>query len=123
MSKPVKILLLLATLWPLIYMGLFLIVFVMLFTFSVQGEFQGGNGPPAGFLLIFVLHIFTMVWMVGLLVFYIINVFKTRVIRDNMKILWAIVIFFGGPIAMPIYWYLYIWKEPEIIEATEKTTN
>jgi hypothetical protein len=35
--------------------------------------------------------------------------FKTPAIKAEMKALWGIVLFFGGPIAMPIFWYLYVW--------------
>jgi len=32
-------------------------------------------------------------------------------IDKDKKVLWAVVIFMGSMIAMPIYWYLYIWKQ------------
>lgn len=84
-------------------------------------EFHGTGAPPPAFILLFVLHFFTMAWMVGLLIFYIINVFQTKAIRETMKILWTIVLIFGGPIAMPIYWYLYIWREPPPVNPAENT--
>ncbi len=28
-----------------------------------------------------------------------------------MKALWAVVLFMGGPIAMLVYWYLYLWRD------------
>jgi hypothetical protein len=59
----------------------------------------------------------------GLLVFYIINVFNKEAIRDTMKILWVILLIFGGPISMPIYWYLYIWKEPEASESADNSSS
>jgi len=44
---------------------------------------------------------------------YIKNVFKNERISQDKKALWVVVLFLGGFVAMPIYWYLYIWKEPK----------
>jgi hypothetical protein len=119
MSKPLKVLLLLATLWPLIYIGMFFVFFVILFAFTGRTQFHGTGPPPPAFILIFILHFITMAWTLGLLVFYIINVFNKEAIRDTMKILWVILLIFGGPISMPIYWYQYIWKEPKVFESAD----
>jgi hypothetical protein len=56
-------------------------------------------------------HMGMMMVMFALLAFYIVFLFKTNAVRTEMKALWAIVLFFGGPIAMPIFWYLYIWPD------------
>ncbi len=45
--------------------------------------------------------------------------FKTDVVPQDKKALWAVVLFLGNMISMPIFWYLYIWtklKEKEIPE-------
>jgi hypothetical protein len=47
----------------------------------------------------------------GLTVFYMVNVFRNDRVDKDKKVLWAVVIFMGNMIAMPIYWYLYIWRE------------
>ena len=31
-------------------------------------------------------------------------------VPQDKKALWAVVIFMGNALAMPVYWYLYIWK-------------
>lgn len=121
MSKFLKILILLATLWPLLYIGLFIAFFIFTMSFAAQGGHNISGGPPPVFIVIFGLHIFTMVWDVGLMIFYIVHVFRTKAIRETMKILWTIVLIFGGPIAMPIYWYLYIWREPPPVNPVENT--
>ena len=51
--------------------------------------------------------------MIVLLFIYIRDVFKNDKVAQDKKALWAVVLFMGGVIAMPIYWYFYIWKEPE----------
>jgi hypothetical protein len=38
-------------------------------------------------------------------------VFRNDRVNKDMKVLWAVVLFMGSFIAMPIYWYLYIWRD------------
>jgi hypothetical protein len=109
MKKYTKILLGLATLWPFLY-----IIFFFLFIFSsilfMPGSGENESGPPFFFALLFALHFLTMIWIMGLTVFYMVNVFRNDRVDKDKKVLWAVVIFMGNMIAMPIYWYLYIWK-------------
>lgn len=67
------------------------------------------------FFIILPIHLLTMIIIVALLTFYIINVFRNDRVNKDMKILWAVILFFGSFIAMPIYWYLYIWRDPKIL--------
>ena len=113
MKKPTKILLGLASLWLFVYMVLFFIFILSSFFFlspSAGPEF----GPPFPFMIIFPLHLLTMLGIMALTVFYIVNVFRNERVDKDKKALWAVVLFMGNMIAMPIYWYLYIWKEPAV---------
>jgi hypothetical protein len=111
MKKPIKVLLGLATLWPFFYLILF---FVVIFSTIVFMPGPGGEppGPPPLIALILPLHLFTMPAVMALMVFYIVNVFRNDRVDKDKKALWAVVLFMGNMIAMPIYWYLYIWREP-----------
>ena len=110
MSKGRKITLAIFTAWPFLYMILFMsTIFGMMFS-----DFSGGghsSGPPTIMIIIFPLHFITMIEIFVLLAIYIIHVFKTDRVPQDKKALWAVVLFLGNMIAMPIYWYLYIWKE------------
>jgi hypothetical protein len=79
-----------------------------LFIASSGGE---GSGPPLPFLVIFPVHLLTMFVILGLTIFYIVDVFRNERVEKDKKVLWAVVLFLGNMIAMPIYWYLYIWKQ------------
>jgi hypothetical protein len=116
MKKPTKVLLGLASLWPLLYM-IFFFVFIFFSIFFISSSGDPGSGPPFFFFLIFPLHLLTMVLIMALTVFYIVNVFRNERVDKDKKALWAIVLFMGNMIAMPIYWYLYIWKEPDSLPA------
>ncbi|HKO97428.1 MAG TPA: hypothetical protein VJU86_10570 [Pyrinomonadaceae bacterium] len=110
MKKSTKILLALATLWPFVYMILFFI-FVFSSVLFMPGPSGEESGPPFFFAVFFALHLLTMLWMIALTVIYMVNVFRNDRVEKDKKVLWAVVLFMGSIIAMPIYWYLYIWKE------------
>ena len=106
-TKPLALILAVFTVWPFLYMFLFV---GFMFT-SVFWMAPGRNGPmPAMFMIIFAFHLLTMLEVLALIVFYIVHLFKTPAVRQDMKALWAVVLFLGNMLAMPVYWYLYIWK-------------
>jgi len=112
MEKPGKVALGAATLWPFVYMVIFFGFIFSSFLF-LPGD-GGSGGFPAAFAVLFALHIFTMLLIMGLSIFYIVDVFRNNRVDKDKKALWAVVIFLGNMIAMPIYWYLYIWKEAAV---------
>ena len=105
-TRATALLLAVPTIWPLIYMGLFLLVFASAF-WSFNSS-SGGDGP-ALFRYIFPAHILTMLLTFVLLAVYIVHLFRTDLIPQQQKALWAVVMFFGNAIVLPIYWYLYVW--------------
>jgi len=50
-------------------------------------------------------------WVVGLLVFYVVDLFRNPRVPSESRTLWAVVLFLGNIVAMPIYWALYIRGE------------
>ena len=112
MSSGKKITLAVFTAWPFLYM----IFFMCTISGMMMSGFSGGehsSGPPAIMMIIFPLHFLTMLELFALLVIYIVHLFNTHRVPQDKKALWAVVLFLGNMIAMPIYWYLYIWKEPK----------
>lgn len=106
MNKSKAIVLAAFTVWPIAYM-LFFMAGVASSFFLMRG---GSNQMPPFFGLLIVLHVFTMLEIAGLLVYYILHLFRTDAIPQDKKALWAVVLFMGNALAMPVYWYLYIWK-------------
>ena len=114
MTKAGKIALGAATVWPFLYVLIFFVaVFGLTFAFSGRDPVSEGDRPPAWFFGIIALHFLTMLWVLGLMVFYMINVFRNERVEKDKKVLWAVVLFLGNMLAMPVYWYLYIWREPD----------
>jgi hypothetical protein len=117
MKKSNRILLGIATVWPFIYIALFM-GSMFLSLFLTRGGASGGGAPegrglPIFFVLIFALHFLTILWIWALIAFYIYNVFKNDRVEKDKKVLWAVVLFMGNIMAMPVYWYLYIWRDDE----------
>lgn len=107
MKQWLKVLLGIVTVWPFAYMILFFLVIFSTILFVPE---PGSSGPPPLIALIFPLHLLTMLIVMALMVFYIVDVFRNERVEKDKKPLWAIVLFMGNMIAMPVYWYLFIWK-------------
>lgn len=105
LSTTAKILIIIATVTPLIYMALFFASFA----------YTAAVGPNENdiifdnFGIFMTIHLMVMFLMFALIAFYIAFLFKTEAVKTELKALWAVALFMGGPIAMPIFWYLYVW--------------
>ena len=119
MTKSKKIILGIATIWPILYTVFFFLLVFSQFLFVSSGGSL--NELPIGISLIFPLYFITIILMFVLIFIYVKNVFKNDRIQDK-KALWVVAIFLGSYIAMPIYWYLYIWKEPRQEQHSEQKT-
>jgi hypothetical protein len=48
--------------------------------------------------------------VIALLIFYIVYLFRTDRVASDKKALWAVVLLMGHVVAMPIFWFFYIWR-------------
>lgn len=71
--------------------------------------------PPAllgiGFVGLFAAHLITILLIMGLMPFYIILAVKSTRLDETMRIVWVVLICMLGMFAMPVYWYLYVWRD------------
>ncbi|WP_159568540.1 hypothetical protein [Limnobacter sp. 130] len=104
MNRSAAIVLAIATFLPVGYMFYFFAAFGQMDDQMTPEEFQ------VKFELLFRLHLSTMALMVGLLIIYIVYLFRTEHVPKDKKALWAVVLFMGNIIAMPVFWFLYVWK-------------
>jgi hypothetical protein len=108
-GKPLAIVIGLFTIWPVFYLLLFMAFFVfMAFTIFQHAPHQ--QPDPGFFPCIVIPHVGTMLLMVALMAFYIMHVFKNPALKDDRRVLWAVVLFMGLPFSAPIYWWLFIWR-------------
>jgi hypothetical protein len=116
LSRMQKILLGIASGWPIVYIFVFIAFIFGLVLTSGGGPLGGGDlGPLFGgaFVALFLVHMITIFLTLALTVFYIVHAVKNTKLDSNMRIIWIVLFFFGGMIAQPVYWYLQIWKEPQ----------
>jgi len=111
MSKSKKILLGIATIFPITYTIIFsTIIILSIFTVAIDID--------SIFPYLFIAHIFTIIFTMVLIVIYIIHILKNNMISyKSEKIILSILILFFNVIAMPIYYYIYIVKKSNIIKS------
>ncbi len=124
LNKTAKTAVGLGTLWVLFYPVLF---FGFMFLSMMEFDRFGSPFPFDSFGLIFPMHCLTAIVQLGLMGFYLAHIIKNTGAAETVRILLGIGIFLMPYIAMPLYFYLYIWRAepPEWAWATKKaaTTN
>lgn len=104
-SRPIQLLIGAATCLPFIYM-----IYFFSTAFTPTGD---PSRAREEFDFLFRLHLGTIFLIFALLIFYIVHLFKSERVPQDKKALWAVVLFLGNMIAMPVFWYLYIWEGKE----------
>lgn len=114
-----------ATLWPLLYIFLVAGTMVTMFLAGVVAANGKPGQPPewvhglmAGFMAI---HCLTMVAGLALIVVYVVSVVNNPRLDQTMRIIWILLTLFGGAFAMPVYWYLYLWRNREEVSETARS--
>lgn len=100
-----KLCLIAVTLLPAAYLVLFMVTVPLMATSPATSALLSRH-----FGIFLSVHVAMMLVMFALLAFYITYLFKDPVLSNDVKVLWTVIIFFGGPVAMPVFWYLNIWK-------------
>ena len=65
---------------------------------------------PIGMIILFSAHIVTVFLIMGLMPLYIILAVKSDRLDQSARIIWVVLMCMLGMFAMPVYWYLYIWR-------------
>jgi hypothetical protein len=92
-SRPIKALLGVLTVLPLIYIASVLVVIN-----SVSGSSLS------------IVHILMMVLVTALWIYYMRDVFKNPMIPSDRRGLWAGLLAFGNIIVWPLYFWRFVWK-------------
>src|SRR5688572_11200682 len=91
LSKPIKIVLGILTIIPLIYIPIFMVYF-----FTVFLQAAPDNQFPREFYSFFLLHLIVILIDMAVLVAFILDLIHTERIAENKKTLWALFLLFGG---------------------------
>jgi hypothetical protein len=65
---------------------------------------------PISIVILFSAHIVTIFLIMGLIPLYIILAVKSDRFDQSTRIIWVLLMCMLGMFAMPVYWYLYIWR-------------
>lgn len=133
-TKAVKILVGITTFWYALYLFLTIGGIVLLFGYVFVALFTGGEAVASlrglltqilSFEIMLPVHFCSLFLEVGLLVFYLVHTIKNTKANDSMRIVLGLGHLFLPFVAMPIYYYLYIWREnpPEWAVAKGRKTN
>lgn len=130
-TKPYRILIGLATIWYTLYPLLFMAVWFLMFfgmgfmpLIASRGDIPNPEAIPFfgfPFFAIFPLHFCTIFIGFGLMVFYLIHVIKNTKADETVRVILGVGNFILPFIAMPVYFYLYIWMENPPAWAAVKT--
>ena len=119
LGQPVKILVGLATAWfvlyPFLFFAVWLIMFLGIVFFASTASGSSAEAPFPFFILpffaIFPLHFLTIFLYFGLIAFYLIHVIKNTTGSETVRIILGLGNFFMPFVAMPIYYYLFVWRD------------
>jgi hypothetical protein len=121
LKRTAKIALLLISLLPIIVFTSFVILFQLgIFVnyneepYPVFGHFINTDAVP-GFVVLFLIAFISIPCM---LVFYIVDCWRNSRVAKNQKALWTVVLLAGSYLAFPVYWYLYLWRQPKSKKGT-----
>ena len=106
-SKSAKIALLVATVLPLIFVA-YVFWFVFRQLMAPLGTIPFDEGTFHRLLLA---NLAIMAWSVGLLVAYLLHLFRTSNVPDSQKALWTVALLCASPISMFVYWFRQVWPE------------
>jgi hypothetical protein len=107
LKKPLAVLWLVFTLLPLGYIAYFVMYTLSMSEIDGPASFQQREQE---FDFLFKAHMSAigLIWI--LIASYVIYLFRTSHVPRDKKALWAVVLFMVSPVAMPAFWFLYVWK-------------
>lgn len=108
-SKPLKVLLGIGSILPLVGYTLFFIFFVTRFIALFANISSVRNQEEFTSLMASFQRFYTLNWVLAL---FIVDVFRTERVPQDRRVMWLILLLVGGFLAMPVYWYLNVWREP-----------
>jgi hypothetical protein len=120
LDRPYKILVGFATLWYALYLLLTISSIVILFGYVLMALLAGGQSvAELRAVLVQILslefmipiHVCSLLLEIGLLIFYLVHTIKNSKASDSMRIMLGLGHLFLPFVAMPVYYYLYIWRE------------
>lgn len=90
---------------------IYALFFIAIIGAAAARQGHGRSDLPIPFGTLLVLHLTVICLTIGLLVVYVRDAYVNPLIDDDKRVFWAVVLFLGNVIAMPVYWWLYMRRE------------
>jgi heme A synthase len=103
-----KLALLGLTLVPLVLYAALLVWIVQ--SFFVAPTSSDNTGDPFGARLVLSMLLVSALGF-GMIIWYLRDAMRNTALDTAGKVIWALVFLQLGTVAMPVYWFLYIWRE------------
>jgi len=107
-SKSTRILIGVLTVWPPVYFVLFMSFIGLNFFLIDNASHKAPPNIDFFFKYLFPVHCLTMLISFALTAVYIVHAIKNDRIRQDMRVVWIIVLFMGNMFAFPVYWWIYL---------------
>jgi hypothetical protein len=125
LNKTTKILVGLGTLWFILSPFLILALCLLMMTgIGISSQYPESATPLflVPFLFLFPIQFFTYLDQVGLMAFYLVHLIKNSTAPETARILLGLGFYFIPLLALPIYFYLYVWQDPPPARAMAQVT-
>lgn len=93
----------LLTFLPLVYVVFFFTIIMLTIT-------ELGDPGIDFFVVMMIAHFLVILLSWGLTGYFLYYLFSTDFVKQDQKVLWAVILFLGHMMAFPFFWYLYVWK-------------
>lgn len=93
-------------------------VWPLLFFAALAATLAGLDADPArlastpAFALWFRLYLVTMVVTVGLMAYFVVDVFNNDRLDADGRLVWLAALFIGNVFVFPVYWLVHMWRGP-----------
>jgi len=124
MSKNKKILIGIFSILPLLLFVVYLVSMVsfLIHFFSqiaVRGKeydlFYAEFSNMAGMIVTMVL---LGLLSLGVMIYFLVHAINNQFLKSDERLVWILVFIFVGMVSFPIYWYMRIWRTPEVLNTT-----
>ena len=110
MSTQRKVWLGIASIVPLVLMLAYMVVLFLTFVTTDVDE----DEPTWMFVAMFVLIALSVLSAWAMLAYYIVWLFRIEPADDSKKTLWIVLLLMLQGLALPIFWFLFIWREESL---------
>jgi hypothetical protein len=124
LDRSIKILVGGGTAWILLYPLLFIAIwFSTMAGFMFSDSFASPSFMFSAFDFIFPVHCLTIIIQLVLMGFYLFHIIRNTLASDVLRVILGVGVFFMPFLAMPIYYYFFIWRDTPPNWALSKETK